>query len=65
MMKRLTTFCFLFLSRLSFAQADTATVREPQFQDSFDNKDLILLALAGFAVLIAIYFLYRRNRRRR
>ena len=34
-------------------------------QSSYENKDLIMLALAGFGVLIAIYFLWRRAKKRR
>jgi hypothetical protein len=37
---------------------------EPQ-QTSFTNKDLILIALAAFALLVAIYFLFRRAKNRR
>jgi hypothetical protein len=56
---------FIFLTTLvpyaSFAQEKPV---EPM-QSSYENKDLILLAVAAFAVLVAIYFLWRRAKKRR
>jgi hypothetical protein len=56
---------FLFLSAIfSFAAFAQERPVEPM-QSSYENKDLILLALAAFAVLVAIYFLWRRAKKRR
>jgi hypothetical protein len=62
-MKRSFTAAALLISIISVAQENLGTV-EPR-ESSFENKDLILLALAAFGVLMAIYFLFRRNRKRR
>jgi len=58
---------FILLLLFSFAVKAQDTIRqvEPGLETSFSNRDLLLLALAGFAVLVAIYFLFRRARRRR
>jgi hypothetical protein len=61
-MKRSVTAAALLLSLFVKAQDGLGTV-EPR-ESSYENKDLILLALAAFGVLMAIYFLFKRNRRR-
>jgi hypothetical protein len=61
-MKRTFTAAALLFSLISLAQENLGTV-EPR-ESSYENKDLILLALAAFGVLMAIYFLFKRNRRR-
>ncbi len=58
----LTVFSF-FLVAICFAQDSLGAV-EPQ-QSSYENKDLIMLALAAFGVLMAAYFLFRRAKKRR
>ena len=57
-------FFVLLLLGFSLMAAGQDTLVEPM-QSSYDNKDLILLALAAFGVLVAIYFLWRRNKKRR
>lgn len=61
-MKRLLLFCSLLISALVYGQSDTAGVIEPGHQTSYTNKDLLLISLAGLALLLAIYFLFRRTR---
>ena len=63
-MKKLIAIPALLLAFISGAQ-DTIRKVEPELETSFTNEDLLLLALAGFAVLIAIYFLFRRAKKRR
>ncbi|MBA2745516.1 MAG: LPXTG cell wall anchor domain-containing protein [Flavisolibacter sp.] len=47
------------------AVGQDATVPIESMESSYENKDLILLAIAGFAVLMAGYFLFRRSKKRR
>jgi hypothetical protein len=61
-MKRLLFFCFLSISTFVQAQGDTARVVEPGQRTSYTNKDLVLISIAGLALLLAIYFLFRRVR---
>ena len=60
-MRILFVFLLLAFSKTVLAQ-DTPV--EPM-QSSYDNKDLIMLALAAFGILIAIYFLWRRAKKRK
>jgi hypothetical protein len=63
-MKKLITF--LTIAPLWVcAQTNDLKPVEPEAQTSFTNQDLILIALASFALLIAIYFLFRRAKKRR
>jgi len=56
--------CFLLLSTAVYCQLDSTRIIEPNKVTSYTNKDLILIALASLALLIAIYFLFRRARTR-
>jgi hypothetical protein len=60
-------FTSVFLLVATFLQAQIDSVRkiEPNRETSYDNHDLLLLSLAALAILIAIYFLFRRGRRRK
>lgn len=54
-----------FLCLLFFAPAmaqDSVDVVTPR-ETSFENYDLLILALVTLAVLIAIYFLWRRRKK--
>jgi hypothetical protein len=59
-MKKFFTFCFLFFATLAYAQSDSIRAIEPNKKTSYDSKDLILIALAALALLVAMYFLFRR-----
>jgi LPXTG-motif cell wall-anchored protein len=63
-MKFRLALSFLLVTVLSYAQGDTTVNPEPYRETSFTNKDLLLLALAGLAVLMAGYFLFRRSKKR-
>ena len=57
----------LFVSALPFtlsslAQSESPRVIEPEHKTSYDNEDLLLITLAALALLMAIYFLFRRSR---
>jgi hypothetical protein len=57
--------CLLFFSCAVYGQIDSTRIIEPNKETSYTNKDLILIALAALALLIAIYFLFKRARARR
>jgi hypothetical protein len=52
------------LSTIVYSQLDSTRIIEPNKETSYTNKDLILIALASLALLIAIYFLFKRARSR-
>ena len=56
--------CFLLLSTIVYSQVDSTRMIEPGKETSYTNKDLLLIALASLALLIAIYFLFKRARTR-
>jgi LPXTG-motif cell wall-anchored protein len=64
-MKTLFLFLSIFFYSQLIAQTDSVRQIEPGQETSFTNEDLILLAVAGFAVLMAAYFLFRRSRKRK
>ncbi|GEM_PF-1638856 len=64
-MKKLITLSFLFFITVAYSQTDSVRPIEPGQQTSYDNKDLLLISLAGLALLLAIYFLFRRARKTR
>ena len=59
-MKKLFILCSLFLITVAYSQSDTIRAVEPNKKTSYDSKDLILIALAALALLVAMYFLFRR-----
>jgi len=62
-MKKLLSFLFLLWAELAYSQADSSRMIEPGHQTSYNNKDLLLISLAGLALLLAIYFLFRKTRK--
>jgi LPXTG-motif cell wall-anchored protein len=62
-MKKVSLLALLMPFHL-FAQEAGRQI-EPGQETSFTNKDLLLLALAGLAILMAIYFLFRKARKKR
>jgi hypothetical protein len=62
-MKQVCIFSFcLITATFAYAQGDTTRMIEPGQKTSYDNKDLLLISLAGLALLLAIYFLFRRTK---
>lgn len=59
-MKRFVFFCFLLMATIARAQADSIRKIEPHKETSFTSEDVLLIALAALALLVAIYFLFRR-----
>ena len=64
-MKRNILFLSLLISTLAYSQVDSVRAIEPEQETSYDNEDLLLISFAGLALLLAIYFLFRRSKNRR
>jgi hypothetical protein len=60
---------FLFLATILcfhaslLAQGDTAKAVEPGMETSYDNQELLIIALVGLVLLMAMYFFFKRSRR--
>ncbi|HVF97816.1 MAG TPA: hypothetical protein VM871_10860 [Flavisolibacter sp.] len=63
-MKCLALFWFLFFSLSTFAQADSVRKIEPGMETSFDNYELLIIAIVGLLLLIGLRFWFRRTRKR-
>jgi heme/copper-type cytochrome/quinol oxidase subunit 2 len=63
-MKRLIIPCLLLLSLAAPAQNTTTRPVEPQMETSYDNMELLIMALVGLVLLIAMYFFFRKTRKR-
>jgi len=62
-MKTKLFFFFLLVSNMALAQADSTRVPEPNLETSYDNQELLIMALAGLALLLVLYFFFKRSRR--
>ncbi|MBA2329868.1 MAG: hypothetical protein M3413_09280 [Bacteroidota bacterium] len=45
------------------AQIDSIRVIEPDKETSFENYELLIIAIAGFLILLGVYFFFKRSRR--
>lgn len=63
-MKYPLLICSSFLSLLSQAQADTGRKIEPGQETSFDNYELLIIAIVGLLLLMGLRFWFRRTRKR-
>ncbi|HZH63551.1 MAG TPA: LPXTG cell wall anchor domain-containing protein [Flavisolibacter sp.] len=62
-MKRLLLSLFSFISFLSFSQPDSIRTIEPGQETSFENYELLVIALLGLVLLIGVWFWFRRTRK--
>ena len=62
-MKYRLLICFTFLIRLSFAQ-DSIRRIEPDRETSFENYELLAIAILGLLVLMGLRFWFKRTRKR-
>lgn len=62
-MKFFLSACFFFTALFSFAQIDSVRVIEPDRETSFENYELLLLAILGLVVLIGLWFWFKRTRK--
>lgn len=61
-MKILATLSLMFCSLLVQAQ-DTLPPPITERETSYENHELLVLALVGLVILFTVYFLWRRRRR--
>ena len=60
-MKKITFLLFL-LPFIALSQTVTQPV-QPDMETSYENYELLIIAIAGLAVLLLIYFYFKRTRR--
>jgi LPXTG-motif cell wall-anchored protein len=61
--KLMCTFLVLLTTITTIAQ-DSLQPIEPDMETSFENTELLIVALIGLALLLALYFFFRRRRGR-
>lgn len=61
MKTRLSLF-FLLLTHLAFAQIDSAGGIEPDQETSFENYELLIIAVLGLLLLMGLRFWFKRTR---
>ncbi|HVK96765.1 MAG TPA: LPXTG cell wall anchor domain-containing protein [Flavisolibacter sp.] len=62
-MKKLLFFITALIFVIISKAQDTARIIEPR-QTSEENYDLLLIAVIGLLMLIALYFLFRKTRKK-
>jgi hypothetical protein len=62
-MKYLLSVWFSLLAFVSFAQADTTRTIEPGQETSFENYELLIIAIVGLLLLMGSRFWFRRTRK--
>lgn len=62
-MKKILPFLFSLFLISAFAQDSVDAMVVPR-ETSFENYNLLVIALVGLALLIAIYFIWRRRKKR-
>ncbi|HEV7332101.1 MAG TPA: hypothetical protein VGN63_13785 [Flavisolibacter sp.] len=62
-MKFFLLFSLSFLSLVCFAQIDSIRVIEPDKETSFENYELLAIAVVGLLLLIGIRFWFKRTRK--
>lgn len=62
-MKYLFLFASFFHSLLLFAQTGAVREIEPDRETSFENYELLIIAVLSLLLLIGIRFLFRRTRK--
>jgi hypothetical protein len=63
-MKYLLLACFSILSFLCYSQADSIRTIEPGRETSFENYELLVIALLGLFLLIGLWFWFKRARKK-
>ncbi|WP_121352897.1 hypothetical protein [Flavisolibacter nicotianae] len=62
-MKYLLAACFSFPVLFLFAQTDSVRKIEPDKESSFDNYELLVIAIVGFLLLMGLRFWFKRTRK--
>lgn len=63
-MKLLLLVCSFFLTFLASAQQDSIREIEQDRETSFENYELLIIAVLGLLLLIGLRFWFRRTRKR-
>ncbi|HEY0039719.1 MAG TPA: hypothetical protein VGB71_03600 [Flavisolibacter sp.] len=63
-MKMMLFISFTFLSLLLSAQSDSFREIEPDRETSFENYELLLMAVLGLLLLVGLRFWFKRTRKR-
>ena len=63
-MKYLLLIYFSVLSLISFAQADSIREIELDRETSFENYELLIIAILGLLILMGLRFWFKRTRKR-
>lgn len=64
-MRYALTIYFSFLSLFSFAQIDSiGKAIEPDMETSFENYELLIIAVLGLLLLVGLRFWFKRTRKR-
>jgi len=64
-MKFLLVIYFSILSFISFSQGDSvAREIEPDMETSFENYELLIVAILGLLLLVGLRFWFKRTRKR-
>ena len=63
-MKPVLSFYFLFLSLFVQAQTDSIREVEPDRETSFENYELLIIAILGLVLLMGLRFWFKRTRKR-
>ncbi len=64
-MKIMMLMSILLINAVAHAQVDSVKVVQPEQKASYNSNDLLLISLAGLAILLSIYFLFKRVRGKR
>lgn len=62
-MKQFLLLCFSFFATHLLAQTDNVRKIEPNQETSFDNYELLAIALVGLLLLIGLRFWFKRTRK--
>ncbi|HVF98107.1 MAG TPA: hypothetical protein VM871_12330 [Flavisolibacter sp.] len=63
-MKTFLSLCFSCLTLVVSAQLDSVRKIEPDQETSFENYELLVIALLGLALLMGIRFWFKKTRNR-
>lgn len=62
-MRYLFLIGFTMLAFIGFAQIDSVRVIEPDRETSFENYELLVIALLGLLLLMGLRFWFKRTRK--
>ena len=64
-MKYILSCCFSLLSLVALAQSDSMPKPiEPDMETSFENYELLIIAIVGFVLLMVIRYWFKHTRKK-